>query len=58
MSEPTLLEVLRAVQFALNKIPNTRLTGCPGRFKDTYQLVKAVDVQLYFREENKEDGDE
>jgi hypothetical protein len=34
---------LKAVQHALNAIPNTRLRGSPLVLRDTYQLAALVD---------------
>jgi hypothetical protein len=38
--------LLRAVQYALNHIPNHGLPGCPGGFRNTYQLASAVDAAI------------
>lgn len=57
VSEPTLLQTLEAAEFAFNHIRNTKLTGCPHGFKDTYQIVRALELHAYFRRERKEDGD-
>lgn len=57
MSEPTLLELLKAVQFALNSVASHKLRGCPGGYKNTYELAARVDAAIYFRQENKDDAD-
>ena len=40
--QPPVLELLRAVQHALNAIPNTRLRGNPLVLRDSYQLAALV----------------
>lgn len=39
-------QLLRAVLYALNKIPNSGIRGCPHGFHNTYQLAGAVDERI------------
>lgn len=58
MVEPlSLLQLLQAVQYALNRIPRTNLRGCPHGITDTYMLASYVDVYVAHGEENKEERD-
>jgi hypothetical protein len=45
------VQLLRAVQYALNQVPNHGLRGCPHGFRNTYQLASAVDKQLRWFDE-------
>lgn len=45
------LELLKAVQLALNTVRNTGLRGCPGGFKDTYELAAEIDRQVKLAEQ-------
>jgi len=38
--------LMRAVQYALNQVPNHGLPNCPGGFKNTYALASAVDAAI------------
>jgi len=48
---PDVVQLLRAVQYALNKLPNSGIAGCPGGFRNTYQLASAVDAKIRWFEE-------
>jgi hypothetical protein len=52
----TTLELLDAIQSALNQIPRRKLRGLPN-FKDTYELAAEVDRHVGRAQENKEEGD-
>jgi hypothetical protein len=53
----TKLQLLKAVQHALNTVPQQSLRGNPAGFKDTYELAEAVDWAVMWAESNKEEGD-
>lgn len=57
MKELTNLELLRAVQYALNTVHKTRLRGAPHGIGDTYQLAAIVDKAIEHAENNKEPSD-
>lgn len=42
----TQTQLLEAVQYALNQIPNARLPGCPHGFRNSYELAAYVDRAL------------
>lgn len=42
----TFRELLDAVCYAFNVIPNTRMSACPHGFKDTYALIAAIEDQM------------
>jgi len=42
--EPSVLELLKGVQHALNTVRNTKLRGSPLALRDTYQLAAIVDA--------------
>lgn len=48
-SLPTVDELLEAVQYALNAVPNTKLNGCPLGCKNSYALASVVDQFVYLR---------
>lgn len=50
--DPTLIQLLDAVVYALSVIPNTRLLAAPLNVKNTYALVKLVEEELKFRKEH------
>lgn len=49
------LELLKAVQLALNMVPRHRLRD--DKFRDTYELAAEVDRHVQWAEENKEESD-
>jgi hypothetical protein len=36
-------KLIEAISYTLNMIPRTRLQGCPGRYRDSYQVAAALD---------------